>query len=78
MCHAQLHQVKKNNNYKTESVQEANTITPAGPTPQQAAEGREQTHGVPEISSRQTFTEKENPHTQLHWKQPSASPDYGG
>lgn len=66
MCHAQLYQVKKNNNYKTESVKEVSRITAAGSTPQQAAEGREETHGVPKISSRQTSTEKENPHTELH------------
>lgn len=41
--------LKKKKEYETESVKEVNRITPAGPTPYQAAEGSEALHRIPEI-----------------------------
>lgn len=40
---------KKNQQCKTESVKEVDRITPAGPTPRQAADGREAIHRTLEV-----------------------------
>lgn len=40
---------KKNQQCKTESVKEVDRITPAGPTPRQAADGREAIHRILEV-----------------------------